>query len=476
MPQAKPADEQPYRLTRNQEDRWSASTAGPREPADQMSPTYLVTGSLDPGLLADALTAVAARHEALRIRITPDADGAPRATLRDDVPEPFPVQFVDLSGLAEDAQTKIAAHYGSRESAIPLDLEHDLPLRVMLIRLNASEHLLLLSLSHLVADGWSTGVLVRELQACYRALSSGAPLSDLPAIPPYSRHVETMEDHYLSGRASEQLDWWHKQLDGVSWTVPLSHTAAAAPERTSHSALTIPFELDAGTSEALRLVAVRHGTTVYVVALAAFAATLSDWAHVPEVLVTVAYAGRDDEDDESTIGLFTNRLALRIPVDHGGVFADLLTVVYDVLLDALDHADTPFNLIQESLRSAGIPVTAQVTIQIYPRAMCDAPQMRPDDLRLQLLGFRTAALHRELALFLVEPDGMPCTGWLSHQTEVLPPREAANFLTRYRHCLESAARRPESAVTREQQLEEDGRIPFENDSWVNGTGPLRRAG
>lgn len=218
------------------------------------------------------------------------------------------------------------------------------------------------------------------------------------------------------------------------------------------------------------------GSLTFSVTLAAFATAVAHHAHAPEVLVTVPYAGREDEGHESLIGLFANNLMLRILVDRGATFEALVHRTQDVLLDALDHASTPFHHVEERLRADRISIAAQLVIQVYPRSMCDATLREPNDVAFHLLGFRTAAQHRELGLYLVKPDEGPLNGWLTHQTAVTNPGEAVGILGSFSRLLLTALRMPDRPVEvllqhAQRHPDDDGiyeAVPWEGDCWVTG--------
>jgi hypothetical protein len=433
--------ERPFRLSRNQQKRWHDIVSYPRQPVHQISPTYLVTGPLDRAALIRAFRDMLARHDILRVRIV-ERCGEPIAAVR-PLPDTFPMGFVDLSGLDEMTAGQLYSHYATREAAVPLDLAMNLPLRALLLRLDEHRHILLMTLSHVVADGWSTGVLVRDLQACYRAVRATA---DLPSAPtPFATYVDREDERYRSGEVFQHLSWWRDQLAGVSWSLPLG--AGTGSDDNGRDVVTLSFELPASFGGQLRHLARESRTTVYGICLAAFAAVLAAWTDTQETLITVPFAGRAYTTFENTIGLFANTLALRINVSPDDTFRQLLRQVRSVLYDALEHADTPFDLIKDELSKTGVNVaTPQVGIQTYPRSMCDASAASANDLTFQLLNFRTQALHVELALGIVESDEGPFSGSLYHQTRVMSPREGLSFLALYQELLSYGVAEPDRRV------------------------------
>ncbi|WP_427924025.1 condensation domain-containing protein [Streptomyces sp. cg40] len=478
-------DATPIDLTESQVRRWRAARASDGL-ADQISPTYLIQDEVDPLLLSRAVAAVVRRHAPLRTRVIPGPDEAPRATLR-AAPVTFPIHTVRLTGLPEDRRAAVCAQLGARDSAIRVDLESHWPLRVTLITLEAELHLLLLTVSHIVADGWSCGVLVREIQDSYRELANGeaAPAEpDTKADGGWAAYVSERAERDRSGWSSRDLPWWRTHLSGVSsglWT------GGETPAPRSTSALDMPFTLPENTGTGLRRLANSLGTTTYTITLAVLAAALAQRSGAGEAIISVPYAGRDEEEHEALVGLFANRVLLRVPVDRAAPFPRLVERAQDTLLDSLDHAGTPFHLVKDALSEGShqdapdLDDVAPVSLQVYPRSMCDAEPNHPGDLPFRLLGFRTAALPRALALYLIEPDDGPASGWLTHRPSLMSPGEAIEFLTFLSRVLAAAVREPEHTVaellsTAETNGEidplEDAATPWGRDNWVTGTSGL----
>ncbi|MEV6978726.1 condensation domain-containing protein [Kitasatospora sp. NPDC093806] len=425
------------RLTRTQIERWHGARRQPL--ADQISPVYLVPTPVDPDLLAHALADVARRHTPLRTRIVAGPDGRPRATRR-DVPTRYPLTVHDLRALPADEREAVCRRTAGDEAADPLDLGTGRPLRATLLTLAEDRHLLLLSLSHVTADGWSCGVLVREVQARYRALRDDPTAPEGPAATDWERYVAQCAEDETAGRPARDLPWWRTHLAGAVPPLPLAPPAAGTEDLTAG---TVGFELPAATGEKLRRCAAARHTTVYAVTLAAFAAALAQPTGAEEAVTTVPYAGRDELEHESLVGLFTTRLALRLPLAHDAPFTAAVDAVNEALLDALDHSPTPFPLIEQSLAADGVPPLGQVTVQVYPRSLCDAPATATDDLACHLLGFRTLALHRSLGLFLTEPDSGPVIGALCHRLATVPAETATDLVLRFTALLDAALSSPD---------------------------------
>ncbi|OKH94386.1 condensation domain-containing protein [Streptomyces uncialis] len=440
----------PTELTRGQARRWRAACASDN-PVDQMSPTYLVTDEIDPLLLGRALARVVRQHAPLRTRIVAGPDGEPVATLR-AAPDSYPVKVVDLTGQPTERQADASTRFGATDSAVPVDLATDWPMRVTLVTLEPRRHLLFLTISHVVADGWSCGVVIRGIQSHFRALSRGEatdpgdPQKALEAA--WAAFVAESAERERSGWYTRDLGWWRRRLGGA-FGVPASDAgpgkgSGESPGEGARStvALSLPFGLPDPLGKGMRQLASSLRSTTFTITLAALAAVLADLTGTPETVVSVPYAGREEEEHEPLVGLFSDRLLLRVPVDRTATFPELVEQAQDVLLDAVDHASTPSYLVEEALAQDD-PEAAHapsVCMQIYPRSMCDAEPTEPGDLAFRLLGFRTPALHDGLALHMVEPDGGPTTGRLTHLPSFMNPAQAAEFLVFLFRVLSTAVR------------------------------------
>ncbi|WP_165495087.1 condensation domain-containing protein [Actinomadura roseirufa] len=432
-PAARPPGGEPaLRLTPGQERRWAAARADGWR-SGFMSPIYRVPAGTDPGLLARALSGAVHRHAPLRTRITPGPDGAPLATLR-TVPDPYPLEVVDLTGLPAGERADRRALIAARELAAPVDLATDWPLRAVLVALGPEGHDLYLTLSHVVADGWSLGVLVTELRDRYRMLSRGVtpPRDQWDAV--WAAHVDDCHENPDPGGG---LGWWRARLGGASCRLELG------PPSPDTTGLTIPFTLPASVSDDLRRTAAALGTGTTCVALAAAAAFLARLTGVPELLVTVPYAGRHKPAHEPLVGLFNNRLLLRVPAGPAATLEDLADRAHEALLDALEHAETPFQLIEDEVFPGDAASTTQTAVQIIPRSLCDAPATEPGDVSFRLTGFPTARTRFQFCLDIVEPDEGPFSGWMTCQAGVLPPETARGLLAGYIASLRELTRAPD---------------------------------
>ncbi|HEV2736931.1 MAG TPA: condensation domain-containing protein, partial [Longimicrobiaceae bacterium] len=284
---------------------WVVHRMDPVSPAYNLPYALRLRGALDPGVLARALTALVRRHETLRT-VFPEHGGVPvqRVLPAGSVP----LDVVDLRALPEDARDAGAARLAREEAARPFDLATGPLLRATVLRLSGTDAVVLFTLHHVVSDGWSQDVLVRDLSELYAAAAEGRA----PALPPlpvqYADHA-VWQREWLSGEVLvAQLAWWRERLAGAPHLLELP-TDRPRPPAPSDRAERAALALSAGTTRALRALSRGEGATLFMTLLAAFQAVLARWAGEEDVVVGTPVAGRTRPEVENLIGFFVNLLA-----------------------------------------------------------------------------------------------------------------------------------------------------------------------
>lgn len=427
-------------LSRAQEDRWREMLATWPLPVAELSVTYAIDGPLDVPAFRDALRSVVADHEQLRLRVAPSGDGYV-ATVRPRGVA-VPVALIDLSGSDPDAQRRLRDVYAAREAAVPIDLERSLPVRAILLLLAPERFELLLTVSHIVADGWCLGILVGELRARYLAVDRG-PGEPPPAPAPYRQFVEEDEARYDSGAHHRHVAWWRQQLRGAAARLDLGDAPADA--LAGPDAISQRFELFAQLGEAALAGARSLRVTHMMIGLAVLAVQLLKRSGERVFVIVVPFVGPRFPRYAETIGLFTNRLVVRLDLTAASSFGDVVRVVREALIDAFDRADTPGHLVTEDLHEQGRELSLQVTFQVFPADLTERD--RQDGLSISLTDFRSAARSFDLQLLLTEPGEQGITGWLIHRTSVLSPRDGRLWIEEYGAILEQALADPDGPLT-----------------------------
>jgi non-ribosomal peptide synthetase component F len=302
-------------------------------------------GDLDTYALKQALDRVVARHEALRTTFA-SRDGRPFQRIA-TADLGFALTEYDLDGErdSEGALQRLIVE----ESLGDFDLERGPLVRGRLIRLSDREHVLLITLHHIVSDGWSTGVLQRELSALYAAFREGRadPLPDL-AIQ-YADYA-VWQRRWLSGTILEKHgDYWRSALAGTPTLLNLP-SDRPRPARQDHTGSTVPLGLDERLTAALKALSLRRGTTLFMTLLAGWAALLSRLSGQEDLVIGAAVANRGRVEIEPLIGFFVNSLALRVDLSDNPSVGELLDRVKARVLEAQAHEDLPFEQVVEIAR------------------------------------------------------------------------------------------------------------------------------
>ncbi|WP_459206817.1 amino acid adenylation domain-containing protein [Pseudomonas sp. MLB6B] len=301
-----------------------------------------LNGALDPERLQQALTALVQRHEALRTRLVA-VDGE----FHQEVLDQGDVQLeVQAFAAGQDAAQLEAAVRD--DLARPFDLLHGPLLRMRLLQLGDDQHVLTVCMHHIVSDGWSSELLVREFVALYTALGEGreAPLAPLPIQ--YADYAIWQRAWLEAGEAERQLQYWRTQLGDEQpvLSLPLDRPRPAQP---SYRGAVLEVKLPAALSEALRGRARQGGHTLFTLMLAAVAVVLSRYSGQADVRIGAPNAGRNRQELEGLIGFFINTQVLRVQVDERQTFAELLAQLKEVIAGAQSHQELPFEHLVDAL-------------------------------------------------------------------------------------------------------------------------------
>ncbi|RKH68395.1 amino acid adenylation domain-containing protein, partial [Corallococcus llansteffanensis] len=405
-------------------------------------PTALrMQGAVDVAALEQAFRALIERHEPLRTTFAP-RQPEPVQVIHATVDFSLPV--VDLSARGEAAPEE-ARRLASAEALCPFDLERGPLLRVQLLRLAPTEHVLLLTMHHIVSDGWSMGVLVRELVASYEALREGRSPHEAPLPVQYADYA-AWQRSWLQGEVLEaQLGYWKQQLSGAPALLELP-TDKPRPAVQSQRGASLPVHLPPALSEALSDFCQREGVTPFMALLAAFQVLLSRYSGQEDVSVGSPIAGRIRGETEGLIGLFINTLVLRSHVAPDASFRQLLQQVRDTTLAAYEHQHLPFEKLVEELqpqRSLSHSPLFQVMLVLQN---APAAALSLQGLSFQPLEQDSESTKSDLTLSLTQtPEGL--TGTLGYRTDLFEPSTVARMVEHLGILLEAALASPERLVS-----------------------------
>jgi amino acid adenylation domain-containing protein len=388
-------------------------------------------GRLDRSALEQALSTIVRRHEVLRTSF-PLVGGEPAQVVHRATPLQLPT--VNLTALPPDLREGEARRIGTAAARRPLDLERGPLLRLHLLRLKAEEHVLLLVVHHLVSDGWSTGVFLRELTA----LAAGVPLPE-PTLQ-YADWALWQREWLRGAALEEQLRWWRTRLDAAPRVLDLP-TDFPRPPVESQAGAALPVRLPQSLVAALRRLARAEGATLYMVLLAAFQTLLARRAGEETVSVGTHVAGRERLESEELIGFFVNTLVIRADLDGNPSGHALLGRVRESVLGAFAHQDLPFERLVEALNPVRDPrwsplIQCAFTLQNAPRE-----DLRLPGLEVEVLDVEPGTVQLDLALTLAE-DGDGAVGGLRYRTALWSAPTLQRLVTHYTALLEGLADDP----------------------------------
>jgi amino acid adenylation domain-containing protein len=330
-------------LSYAQQRLWSLDQTEPGSVEYNMPSPFRLPGEVDVRALSAALSAIMARHEVLRTRLTVAEGSGPYQLI--DPPAPFPVTVVDVSETADPRQATELLVFADMQ--VPFDLAVGPMVRAYLVRLAPDENVLMLSMHQVVSDEWSAGIFRHELETLYRAFSRGEP-DPLPALPVQYADFAGWQRRWLTGPVLDgQLAYWRRQLAELP-TVELPADRPRPPVR-SPEGKTAEFAVPATVAEGLREVAQQGGASMFMTVLAVFMVLLGRYTDTDNVAVGTLVTNRNQVETEGLIGPFSNTLVLRVDLSGDPSFAELLDRVREVALEAYAHQDLPFEQLVEEL-------------------------------------------------------------------------------------------------------------------------------
>jgi amino acid adenylation domain-containing protein len=444
---------------------WFLDRLRPGSPAYNLF-TAVRTGGLRPEVFQRALDALVERHESLRTTF---------ATFREEpvqviaLPARVHLPQVDLRSLPSAAREPELARLATAEALRPFDLVRGPLLRVALVRLGADDDAdaVLFNLHHIVGDGWSMGVLVREVTALYEAFSRGEP-SPLPDLPlQYADFAQAQRDWLRGEVLEERIGWWRQRLAGAE-PLELPSDRPRPAVRGFHGRIRAEL-LPPSLSRALTELGRRRGTSLFVVLLAGLDALLHRHTGSEDVSIGTVIAGRDDLDTEGMIGFFVNTLVLRTDLSGRPSFLELLARCHKVVMDAFAHQEVPFEKLVEELAPRRDPARTPFFDGIL--VLQNTPGETPGGGASGLSGPTAAKFDWSLNTVEVR-EGLLLS--FEYSTELFDGTTIQRLLAHLRNLLEAAAAGPELPVSTLPMLTEAERHQLAaewNDTRTDGSAP-----
>ncbi len=432
------------RLSYAQQRMWFLWHLEPQSGAYNLPSAVRLNGPLDRQALERAFASLVQRHETLR---TVFPRGADDSLAQAPLQRPLEVAFEDCSGLPEAEQEARLREEAQRESLQPFDLCEGPLLRVRLIRLGEERHVLLLTLHHIVSDGWSMNVLIEEFSRFYSAYATGAE-PGLPALPiQYADYALWQRSWLEAGEQERQLEYWRGKL-GERHPVlelPTDHPRPAVP---SYRGSRYEFSIESALAEALRGTARRQGLTLFMLLLGGFNILLQRYSGQTDLRVGVPIANRNRAEVEGLIGLFVNTQVLRSVFDGRTSVATLLAGLKDTVLGAQAHQDLPFERLVEAFkveRSLSHSPLFQVMYNHQPLVADIEALDSVAGLSFGQLDWKSRTTQFDLSLDTYEKGGRLYAA-LTYATDLFEARTVESMARHWQNLLRGMLENPQASV------------------------------
>jgi amino acid adenylation domain-containing protein len=433
----------PLPLSFAQEGMWFLAQLEPGNPFYNCPAVVRLSGRLDVAALAGAVSSVIARHETLRTRF-PAVDGAAFQVI--EPARPFSLPLVDLMGMPPEDREDRAHALAEEEARRPFDLAQGPLVRGLLLRLAEDEHVLVLDIHHIVCDGWSTGVLVRETAAFYEAAVQGG----IPAVADlevqYADFARWQRRRLQGGQLEEQLAFWRQRLAGAPPALTLP-AGASRGEGGGHAGSVLTVALPADLSRRVSAFSRTHGTTVFNTLLSAFFAFLHRATAQTDIVIGTAVAGRTRAETESLIGLFVNMLALRGDLSGRPSFRALVDRITETVREAQAHQEVPFERVVEEVRPRREGRATPLVRIAFGLDNTTRPPLALPGLTLDPIALEPPAVRFDLTVWMTEIDGVFRGSW-TYRREVLQAAEVRRMAEGFATLLADALDDPDRVVER----------------------------
>ena len=428
----------PAPLSFAQQRLWFLDRLAPGSSAYNIFGGIRLRGELDQTAFAQSLNAIVERHEILRTAFT-TVDWQPAQVV--SAAQPVSLSFIDLPGATEDERETKLRTLANDELSRPFNLSDGPLLRLILLRLNEEEHVALVTMHHIVADGWSLNIFVKEFAEFYRAFHTGQP-AQLATLPiQYADYAHWQRAWFDDERREIQLDYWLRTLTGTLpvLELPVDHARPSEPTLRGEK---LVHKFSAELSEKLRELSRREGATLFMVLLAAFKTLLYRYTNQDDLIVGTAVAGRNRSELEGLIGIFINMLVLRTNVSGNPTFVELLRRVREVMLEAYAHQDVPFERLVEKLqpnRTLARSPFFQVAFGLQHERIQNLALPR---LELSPVSFDTDLARYDLTLWVFENESELEASW-TFSKDLFRPETIGLMNLRFQTLLLSVVKEPE---------------------------------
>ncbi|GAA6614733.1 amino acid adenylation domain-containing protein [Scytonema sp. NUACC26] len=420
---------------------WFLDQLQPGSSFYNLSRSVLLQGSLNVAALLQSLNEIVRRHEVLRTTIT-SVDEQPMQVIAPTLSVKMPV--VDLQGLPKNTREVETQRLAKQQARRCFNLTKGPLLCTTLLQLGSQEYMLLFTIHHIVADGWSAGIILREITALYESFCAGIP-SPLPQLPIQYADFAIWQRQWLQKKVlASQMDYWKQQLGSNLPVLELPTDRPRPPVQTFVGKKQF-FELSPTLTEALKTLSQQEGATLFMTLLATFKTLLYRYTGQEDILVGSPIANRNHNEIEGLIGFFVNTLVLRTNLSGNPRFRELLKRVQEVTLDAYTHQDLPFEQLVEELqpnRNLSHTPLFQVmfVLQNAPMEVLTLP-----GLSLSLMKVESETTRFDLTLSLTETE-QGLMGVLEYNTDLFNVSTITRMVGHFQTLLKAIVTNPEQRI------------------------------
>lgn len=445
---------------------WFLDQLEPGSTLYNISLTLRLRGPLNQDALDGTLSEVSRRHEVLRTRFEV-VDGQPAQII--SPPALVHVSLLDLSYLPAEQREIEVKRISRAEGRQPFDLSAGPLLRVRLLRVDREEHILLLTMHHIISDGWSMGVFIKEVSALYAAFAKGqpSPLADLPIQ--YADYAVWQRQHLRGEVLERQLAYWREQLSDAPRVLELP-TDRPRPAVQGYHGAAESFTLSRQLTADLKALSREQNVTLFMTLLAAFQTLLFRYSGQTDVLVGAPIANRTRTETEGLIGFFINTLTLRSRFTPELTFIALLQQVKRLTLGAYAHQELPFEKLLDELDVERSLSQAPLFQVFFVLQNAPGEPVQLEGLELALLASENETAKFDLSLSMMETTaglGGTIGGTISYRTELFDAETVRRLIENFERLLVGIAAAPDRRTVEFSMLSEaDARLVAEvNDTW-----------
>ncbi len=431
---------------------WFLDQFEPGNPAYNIPSAFRLVGIPNLPVMERCLNEIIQRHESLRTTFM-SMNGQLLQVVSPHAP--LKLSVVDIQDMAEPARSQVADQLIRQEARRPFQLTQGPLLRVMVIRLTSKEYILVFNMHHIISDGWSMGILLREFIALYQAFLEGQP-SPLPPLTFQYADFAKWQQQFLQGeRLEQQLHYWKNKL-GINPEPLELPTDFPRPAQLSFDGATLPFRLESNLVQHLHRLSRQHDATLFMTLLAGFQTLLHRYSGQDEISVGTPVANRTKKETEPLIGLFVNTLVLRTDLSGNPSFSELLMRVKETTLDAYAHQDVPLEKLVEMLqpqRDMSHTPLFQVLLALQNTPV---PSIELPNLTLEPILFDRGVAQFDLSLNVAEVNG-ELSGAVEFNTRLFHHQTIQRMMTHFQRLLTAAVRDPGQPIDHLAMLTDEER-------------------